>query len=248
MSGHLSRGQYWAVKNALTTEEKKLLAFYELQWHLRQRVPTIEEVASYLGLSQVTVNYYLQRKVVIKGLEQRGISWRQHTQETLTATQVAAAITMMNFTDTRSNDAKLDQLGIQPATYFAWLNDPQFKNLVDTLADQNLNNIRPTAVGEFTKLINKGDWNAVKYYLEVTGEFSQSTAPNSETLMVMLIEIIQKHVKDPETINAIAQDIKLATANRTLEAAVQPAITSYVVPDDNIDFELEEAKKKLGIH
>ena len=235
--------QYWAIKEALTTSEKDLIKFYEFQWHLRHNVPTIEEVATYLKLSQVTVNYYLQRRQVIKALDQRGIPWKQHTQEDLTATQVAAALTIMNFTDTRSNKDKLDQLGISPSQYYAWLNDPQFKNLINNLADQNLRNIRPAAIGEFTKKINEGDWNAVKYWLETTGELTNTNAPQSEQLIIMIIEIIQKYVKDSEIIMAIAQDIKLASQNRTLEVVTPPMIESSVVEDQ----ELAEARKKLGV-
>lgn len=244
-----SRAQYFAIKAALTPAEKELINFYELQWHLRHNVPTIEEVTEYVrrkypSTKQTSINYYLQRVPVKKALKDRGIPYEQHTQEDLTATQVAAAVTMMNFADVRSNEDKLDQLGINSSQYYAWLNDPQFKNLIDMLADQNLRNIKPTAIGEFTKLINKGDWNAIKYYLDVTGTIQPSEAPQSEVLLRMLIEIIQKHVKDPDIIMAIAQDIKLASANRTLEVvATPPQITGSIVED----VELEDAKKKLGI-
>lgn len=245
MSGYISKGQYWKIKEGLTKNEKELISFYELQWALRHNVPTIEEVAKHLKLKQVEVNYYLQRRLVIKGLDARGIPWRQHSQSELTATQVATAIMMMNFSDTRSNADKLDELGVNPTQYQAWLSDPQFKNLIDNLADQNLTNIRPSAITEFTKKINGGDWNAIKYFLDTTGEMQQNNQPQSEQLLVMIIEIIQKHVKDADTINAIAQDIQLASANRTLERAVSPPeITGSVV---EYDVELEDAKKKLGI-
>jgi len=238
------RKQYWAIKEQLTTHEKKIINFYELMWALRTHVPTLEEVAQHLKLSQVTVNYSLQRKPVIKALETRGIPFRQHTQSELTATQVATAITMMNFSDVRSNPEKLDQLGINPQQYDAWLKDPQFKNLIDSLVDQNLANIKPIAITELTKKINAGDFNAIKYYLDTTGAMQNNDAPQSEQLLRMLIEIIQKHVKDPVIIMAIAQDIKLASANRTLEvAATPPQITGSIVED----VELEDAKKKLGI-
>lgn len=240
----VSPKQYYAIKNALTKIEKELINFYELQWFLRHNVPTIEEVAQHLNQTQVSVNYYLQRKPVIKALEQRGIPFRQHTRENLTATQVATAITMMNFADTRTNDEKLDQLGINAAQYYAWLQDPEFKNLVENLADQNLNNIRPTAIGELTKKINQGDWQAVKYYLDTTGALQSTDQPQSEQLLKAIVEIIQKHVRDPDIIIAIAQDIKLAAANRTLEvvATPPPALTGTVLHDE----ELEAAKKQLG--
>lgn len=244
-----SNQQYWGIKNSLQPAEKALIAYYELEWHLRHYIPTVEEVTAHLrkerkNLRQTSVNYYLTRSVVIKALEKRGIPWRQHSQDELTPQQQAAALAVMNFADERSIPHKLDQLGILPATYYAWLNDSVFKNFLDSLADQNKINIRPAAVTEFAKKINSGDWNAIKFYLEVTGEFNNNTAPKSEVLLRMLIEIIQKHVKDPATIMAIAQDIKLASANRTLEVASQPAIESYAIPDD--DPELEDAKKQLG--
>lgn len=235
--------QFYAIKNTLTKKEKDLINFYELQWALRHKVPTIEEVATQLKLTQVTVNYYLLRRPVIKALKDRGINYLQHTQSELTATQVAAAITIMNFTDTRSTDDKLDQLGINPTQYYAWLNDPQFKNLVDNLSEQNLKNIRPTAITEFTKLINKGDWNAVKYYLDVTGAVTSNDAPQSEIQIRMIVEVIQKHVKDPQIMMAIAADIKAITQNRTLEVIEQPAIESYVVHEPSV----QEAMTKLGI-
>jgi len=239
------RRQYYAIKNALTPKEKELINFYELQWFLRHNVPTIEEVAKHIGQSQVSTNYYLQRRPVIKALEQRGIPFRQHTRENLTATQVGVAVTMMNFADTRSNEEKLDQLGINAAQYQAWMLDPQFKNLIDNLADQNLANIRPVAIGELTKKINAGDWQAVKYYLDTTGALQNNSQPDIEFMLQAIIEIIQEEVKDPDVMMRIAQKMKLATANRTLEVITSPppAITAEPIYDE----ELEEAKRKLGV-
>ena len=236
----LERKKFWAQKNTLTTSEKELIAYYELQWGLRQYIPTIEEVAKYLKLTQVTVNYYLQRSQVVKALDKRGIPWRQHSQEQLTATQIAVATTMMNFADERPNKEKLDQLGINSETYNAWLKDPQFKNFIDNLADQNLRNVRPVAVTEFTKKIQGGDWNAIKYFLDVTGEVSSNEAPQSEVLLRVIIEILQEEVKDQDTLLRIAIRLKAATANRTLE----PAIPGEVIENDP---ELEQARRMLGI-
>jgi hypothetical protein len=224
---------------AITPRERKLVEFYELLWYGRHHVPTIEQAANHLNIPQSEVNYYLTRKCVTKALESRGIPWAQHSQTELTATQVAAAITVMNFADSRSIADKLDEMGVNTNQYYAWLLDPQFKNLVDTLADSNIKNIRPTAVAEFTKLVNKGDWHAIKYYLEVTGELKSDT-PRSEHLIRLIIEIIQKHVKDPEIIVAIAQDIKLASANRTLEVVAEAASPASVI-------DVVEERKQLGV-
>lgn len=241
----VSRQQYYAIKNSLSAKEKELLEFYEREWFLRHKVPTVEEVAEELDIKYTAVNYYLQRAPVKAGLKRRGIPYEQHSRENLTATQVAVAVTMSNFADTRPNEVKLDQMGVNPSQYYAWLNDPQFKEMVEHLADQNMNNIRPTAIGELTKKINSGDWNAVKFYLETTGALQNNDAPQSEQLIMMFVEIIQRHVKDPEVIMAIAKDVKLAAANRTLEVATHNprSIAAEVVHDA----ELENAKKMLGV-
>lgn len=250
----MQRKAYYANKYGMTSREKKIVNFYELQWHLRHRVPTIEEVANHVQIKQVALNYHLQRACVKKALKERGIPYEQHTQEDLTATQVAAAITVMNFADDRTIPVKLDQLGISPSQYFAWLNDPQFKNLVDNLSEQNLRNIKPTAISEFTRLVNAGDWNAIKYYLDATGAVQDSGTPATETLMRFLIEIIQKHVKDPDTIAAIAEDIKRAANNRTLEVRQENVIEGKVSGVDALaDLEatkqeqFEKARRMLGV-
>ncbi|HEY0770952.1 MAG TPA: phBC6A51 family helix-turn-helix protein [Sphingobacteriaceae bacterium] len=237
------RKQYWATRNALSKDEKKVIDYYELQWHLNHRVPTTEEVSNYTKLSHIEINTALARKPVAKALDDRGINWRQHSQFELTSEQIACATLVMNFADERKLNEKLDSLGILPATYFAWLKDPGFKNYVDSLADSNLKNIRPAAVGEFTRLVHKGDWQAIKYYFEVTGEFGSSDGVNAENLVKLLIEIIQKHVKDPEVMLAISQDILNVVGVRTIEPHRPAAITAEVVEHDP---ELEKAQKMLG--
>lgn len=229
------------IYNALkkfSPEEEQLINFYELEWHIRHRVPTVEEVANNLKCKQTVVNYHLTKPKITKALSQRGIPWQNHSQNELTGAQQAAALTVMNIADERTIPEKLDQLGINPSQYYAWLNDPKFKNFVDVLADQNLRNIRPAAVTELAKKIHSGDWQATKFWLETTGELQNSDAPQSEQLIKMFVEVIQRHVKDPQIIIAIAQDIKNLSQNRRLEA-----IEGSVVTDE----EIEDARKKLNI-
>jgi hypothetical protein len=240
--------KFYAIRAALQPVERDLIKFYELQWFLRTSVPTVEEVFQHLrktrpNLKQTSVNYYLSRAPVIKALKNHGIPFEQHTQDELTQAQQAAAITVMNMMDDRPISEKLDQLGINVNTYYAWLNDPQFKNFLNSLADQNKINVRPAAVAEFTKKINQGDWNAIKFWLETTGELTNQNAPQSEQLIKVFVEIIQRHVKDPQVMVAIAMDLKLASANRSLEVVAPPMIESSVVEDQ----ELAEARKKLGV-
>lgn len=244
----VTQRQYYGIKYALAPVEKALINYYELCWFTKNSVPTVEEVFEFLrkkrsNLRFTSVQYYLNRAPVRKALKDRGIPFEQHTRDELTGQQQAAALTVMNFADGRSVAEKLDQIGVLPATYYAWLNDPQFKNLVDSLSEQNLNNIKPTVVAEFTKLINKGDWQALKYYMDNTGTLTNGQVAPNEQLLRMIIEIIQKHIKDPNTMMAIATDLMHVTQ-------VRPAIEGYAVPaNEELEFdspEVLEASKQLG--
>jgi hypothetical protein len=249
MADWVSKSQYRAIKNSLTPSEKELIKFYEINWQLKEGyVPTVDEVVDHLKkrwpkISHTSVNYYLKRYPVVKALESRGINFRQHTQEDLTATQVAVATVMANFADERSNTEKLDSLGVNAATYFAWMNNTNFKNFVTAMADRSLGHINPIAKVEYAKKIQEGNWNAIKHYMDVTQGVTNSDQPQSEALMKILIEIIQEEIKDPEVIMRIAHKMKLAAANKTLELS---AIPSRVITSDDADPELENAKKMLG--
>lgn len=243
--------RYRAIKNSLSSAEKDLIKFYELQWMLRNHVPTVEEVTQYLkknrpNLRQVSVNYYLTRAPVRKALKDRGIPFEQHTREELTGQQQAAALTIMNFADERPVKEKLDQLGILPTTYYAWLNDPNYRNFVQTLADQNLVNIDPVAKTEFSKKIQQGEAWALKFYLENTGTLKNNDTPQSEVIILKLIEIIQQHIPDQKVIAAIANDMIAAFSNRSLLANSNAPVAELTGEYEVSDPELDEAKKKLG--
>lgn len=249
----VSPQKYWAIKHALTPAQKDLIKFYELQWMLRNRVPTVDEVVTYLrkkrpSLRETSVKYYLLQPQVKKALKSRGIPFEQHTQEELTGQQQAAAFIVMNPLDDRPINEKLDSIGVLPATYHAWLNDPNFRDLVQTVADRNLSNVDPVAKTEFAKKIQQGEAWALKFYLENTGTLKNSELPASEIIIMKLIEILQKHVQDPAVLGAIANEMVAAFSNRTISSGPPVAETlTGAFEVNSVDEELEFAKKQLGV-
>ncbi len=238
----LTRRQIYGIKNSLTAAERDLIAYYELCWQLRSMVPTVDQVVAHMRkkrdrISHISVNHYLSRQPVIKALENRGIPFRQHSQEELTPQQIAAATVACNFADQRSLHTKLDEIGVKSATYQAWLLDPLFKNFVKTVTDRNLENIDPVAKTEYMRLIASGNWNAIKYYLDVTAAAQNNETPQTEHLLRAMLEVIQSHIKDPQLLDAIGRDLLKVAQNKTME------ITSYVVEES----EVLEASRKLGI-
>ena len=234
--------KYYAIKAALTAAERDMIAYYELCWMLNKTIPTVDQVVEQLrkkrpNIRHMSVNYYLSRQPVIQALEKRGIPFRQHTQRELTNQQIAAATVACNFADGRPLHVKLDELGVLPATYQAWLLDPQFKHLVETISERNLENIRPVAVTEYMRLIASGNWNAIKYYLDVTAAAQDNDQPQTEELLKAIIEIIQKHVKDGPTLDAIGQDILNAAKSRR-------EVSAFIEHDNE---EVVRAQRQLGI-
>lgn len=148
-----------------------------------------------------------------QALEYRGLPYQSagvQSSGQLTPTQIAAAHTVLNFADDRPNDQKLSELGVLTTQWYAWLNDPTFQSYVQKLADNNLQNVRPEAMTEFAKLVRKGDFQAIKYYFEVTGEFGSQTSASEQQITAMLqlvVESVQRHVKDPEVLAAISRDL-----------------------------------------
>lgn len=194
----------------LGQKERKFIEYCERFYFLENYgFPTPEQAAVALQYSVTEIQFFLQNQTVQRALDKRGLPWQtagaQGTE--LTPTQVAAAITVCNFADSRSEQVKLSELGVLPQQYYGWLNDPTFFKYVNDLANRNLKNVRPAAMTEFAKLVRSGDLNALKYYFEVTGEFKQQEVLNVQVVIQRLIESVQRWVKDPELLAAIANDM-----------------------------------------
>lgn len=222
------------INRKLSQKEKTYISYCEKFYFLNNfGFPTNEQAAVALGYSISEIQTFLLNRKVQSALESRGLPYLQSkSQSELTPTQVAAAITISNFADERSIDQKLDQLGVLPATYYTWLNDPTYQSFVQNLADRNLEIVRPEAVAQFTKLLRTGDFAALKYYFEVTGQFQQPEITNIKILVQKLVESVQKHVKDPEILLAITQDL-MGTAPVAGSQPVALQLNNEKVTDGN---------------
>jgi hypothetical protein len=126
----------------------------------------------------------------------------------LSPEQIACAALIANFADTRSVAQKLDLIGVTPAQYYAWLNNPAYKEFVRNLAESSLENTHHEAIGAFIQLVRNGDLSAIKYYFEITGYADSSDAVNLKLTIQRVIESIQRHVKDPTVLANIALEIQ----------------------------------------
>lgn len=188
------------------------------------KFPTPEEAARDLHYQIPEIQTILLNKNVQKMLDRRGLPWHAAGSRSgeLTSVQIATAITLSNFSDPRSQSEKLHELGVTSVQFNAWLEDPIFNEFMQRRADAVIRNIRPTAATELGKLVEAGDFGAVKYYLDSTNEFAQATSnsPEITRLMQVVIEILVRHIKDPELLNRIGADLLSETqrTNKVIES------------------------------
>jgi hypothetical protein len=203
---------------------KKVLPWVELFWHSHKRYPTDTELATEFGFTAEDLQHLHASKYYLLCLKDRGIS---HQPGNFTEQQVAAISLITNFHDTRPVNAKLAGIGVTSEMYNGWQQDPAFKRELQNRADDILENIYPEAQAQLGKMVKNGNFNALKFYFEITGRTQSPETVNVKMMMMKVIEAVQKHVKDPVILAAIAEEIHGAAAPvASITTAPIPAINS----------------------
>lgn len=170
------------------------------------------------GLSRHDYLEYLSNNVVLSALSARGCS--PETEETssldrylLSEEQVAVANVMLDTLDKRSRIKKLTELGISTATYNKWLRDPNYRKYVLDRSEALLLENQHVSHMSLIERVSQGDLGAIKYFNSLTGRFAekQNAAVQinnyGSDILIKVVEVIQRHIKEPEILEAIASDI-----------------------------------------
>lgn len=196
------------INRRLGSPERRLLNIVETQFYLLRRMPTIAELALKSNYALSEIRYHFDNLQFKSELRRRGIPDSLDSPDELSSEQIAAAVVLNNFADKRSIKEKLAELGVDPNQYYGWLNNRAFKAFVRELSDVSLENVHTEAVNSFIRLIQKGNFSAIKYYFEITGFADNEESRNIKLLVERLKEAVQRHVKDPDTLAAIAADLR----------------------------------------
>lgn len=134
----------------------------------------------------------------------------------LSEKQVQVANIMMDTLDKRSRLKKLTELGVSTLEYNRWLKDPVYRSYCLERAENMLHENMPVAHMSLLDRVAQGDMVALKYYYAMTGRYREKSSAGIEVnvqnnygsdTLISIVEIIQKHVKDPEVLAAIGEDI-----------------------------------------
>lgn len=217
------------------TEEEEFLNFLEQYWYAYGSIPS-QARAQELGISEELWNssfenaefrkQCLERGISLRGLELNAKNEPEWKRLMLTEEQLTVANILLDITDTRSQKKKLQDLGISTAKYQSFLKDPAYQDYITTRAEAMLGDNQHEAHIALVDRVKSGDMSAIKYFNEITGRYvpSRGEANVNVTLILMqLLEIIQRHVKDLGTQELIAQEfLALSEPTRAIQGSVVP--------------------------
>lgn len=202
---------------------KKILPWVEQYWFSCGRYPSDAELIERFGFTQLEVEKIHASKFYKECLKDRGIRPPSSSLH-FTEKQNAAITIMSNVHDTRNTANKLAAIGVTPQMYNGWMHDPAFKSELQRRVDDVLDHIYPDAQAALAKQVKNGRMDAIRFYYEITGRAVTPETVNVRAMMVRVIEAVQKHVKDPAVLSAIAEEIK--SAERASVAQVKPELPS----------------------
>lgn len=203
----------WAVTNAV-----------EQLYYLDGDIPSFDRISSLTGSSKAYIEKCFRDSTVVESLAVRGINITA-SAELLSTEQLAALSVFFDTKDGRSLKKKFNDIGVSTVQWEAWKKQTAFSNYMRTRAESALQaNIAETEVSLMDSA-HRGDISAIKLHLEMAGRWSSKTVGelNVEFLLMKILEAAQKTIKDPEMLDAFANEV-LAIAP-TAQPAINPAGT-----------------------
>lgn len=218
----------------LTKEQFELVRYLEQVYWRTSALPSYEAlVGSGVDLDQT---FYLESWAnprFVDALRARGLP--EHvlntksavgvSGKTLTEQQLTVANVLLDVLDTRSRIKKLTELGVPTSTYNLWLRDPVYRQYCLDRAENLLTENQPVAHMSLINRVGSGDLGAIKYFNAMTGRYRERERAAVEVnvnqfgsdKLIQIVEIIQRHVKDPAVLEAIGADI--LALNNPVQAA-----------------------------
>lgn len=220
----------------LTSEQYKLLLYTEQNYWRRGSLPSYEDITSDGVLLDEALFYETwSNPRFLDGLRGRGIP--EHLLAAMSGTspdyspagksafdgrvlteqQLTVANVMLDVLDKRSRLKKLTELGVSTAEYNSWLRDPLYRRYCLERSEGILEEAQPIAHLSLVDRVTQGDLSAIKYLNSMTGRYREKTSAGVEVnvnniqagsdLLIKVVEVIQRHVKDPDLLSAIGDDI-----------------------------------------
>lgn len=172
----------------------------------------------------------LRKSSFVNGLLNRGIDIPSAVDhEYLSPVQIAAVSSILNWDDKRSRSTKLKELGVSTTQWTGWQRSKKFREYLVSISSENFEDAVDHAHEGLLKAVDKGNTEAIKYFMEVTGRYTASNAEvmNLKVVMTRLIESIQRNVNDPIILAAIERDFELILGGAQPPQAIENGHKAY---------------------
>lgn len=216
---------------ALTDPEADLLDFIEQDYLLRGTVPS-EEFCVEKGICsgsfyrRVLKKQNFRHALVMRGITLRGLDGPAEGR--LTEQQLVVANTLLDNIDNRSRKKKLADLGVSSTVYEGWLRDPVYSSYIRGRAENKLQDAIADGHTALAERARSGDISAIKYLNEITGRYNPNATDKVDvnSIVMLVVEVIQRHVTDPNTLRLLSDDILLILGGAQAASTQQAAVPS----------------------
>lgn len=222
-----------------------LVDYVEYHLHLHNRPPLPSQLSdfSHVNLEQIyhmledvhsPFNVRLERRGLPSPVSEEisGVNADLDYANWLTPQQVAVINCITDFRDPRSVEKRLKEMGVPVLKYRGWLSNPSFKNYLISRADKSIIGHIPEVHRRVVQMAEQGDNKAQKLFYELSGRITRApkvdlsthhtTNINQSEVFVKLVEAVQRHVRDPEILAAIAKDFEAIAAAPSTNRALPP--------------------------
>lgn len=195
------------MTHVMSADQWQVLCEVEKHWLKKNELLDLTKLAAKLHLNPVELVEALSSPLLKQSFEARGIPLYTDTDQDLTPVQVACINLILNVADRRTLKDKLNSLGVKPSTYYGWKKQKHFADVLRDQGEKLFGNNQAEVHAALTKAALEGDTNAIKYWNQLSGRFDPSKTVegvNVRYVMQALLEVIQTHVHDEDTLRAIS--------------------------------------------
>lgn len=189
-------------------------------------IPALERIAEITGVRIETIRTYWKNDLFREALSLRGVRIdQQQENKLLTTKQLQVANMLLNIYDKRSDRQKFEEAGVSPQQVSAWRRDPVFQSYLTKRAEQLFSSSDSDAFKALIETMKGGDVSALKLFMEMRGKYNPRVQLdiNIEQVLVRVVEVISRHVVDPATRMAIANDLQ-DVINPRVSEDIEPQI------------------------
>lgn len=187
--------------------DRRAIAFAEQYWMGYKKLVTPEMLYETFGKSKKFWSNWLQEPEVIDAFNRRTIPLIPSPG--LAPDELALANALLDFADKRSFNKKLSDLGMTSAKYQQLLKKDEFSEYLRKRSEDLLKDALPEAHLALVDNVRRGDLQSIKFFYEISGRYSSRDEEiNVAELLSRILEIISRHIQNPEQLKAISADFK----------------------------------------